>query len=233
LLATSTRQGIIVRDTDGGERLPLPDQELLTTLVPRAIAEGGADVEELMSRVRVVAFRYCRARLATYAGGSELADDVAQEICIAVLRGLPTYQERGRPFVAWVYSIGAFKVADAQRRLHRDRSLSVAQLPEAPDESPTPEESALTSSDVRLAARLMESLPERLREVLVMRLAIGISVEQTALTLGMTTGAVRVAQHRAVKRLRTVAADLEEAEPETSGPPAAVSGPLLGAVPEP
>lgn len=200
-------------DTAGGARLPLPDQEPLTTLVPRAIARGGADAEELMSRVRVVAFRYCRARLATYAGGSQLSDDVAQEICIAVLKGLPTYEERGRPFVAWVYSIGAFKVADAQRRLHRDRSLSVAELPEAPDDSPTPEESAITASDVQLAARLMESLPERLREVLVMRIAIGISVEQTALTLGMSPGAVRVAQHRAVKRLRAMAADLDD-EPD-------------------
>ena len=58
-----------VSDTAGGARLPLPDQEALTTLVPRAIAEGGADVEELMARVRVVAFRYCRARLATYGRG--------------------------------------------------------------------------------------------------------------------------------------------------------------------
>lgn len=219
--------------TDGRARLPLPDQEPLTTLVPRAIADGGADAEELMSRVRVVAFRYCRARLATYAGGSQLADDVAQEICIAVLRGLPTYEERGRPFVAWVYSIGAFKVADAQRRLHRDRSLSVAQLPEVPDGSPTPEESAITASDVRLAARLMESLPERLREVLVMRIAIGISVEQTALTLGMTGGAVRVAQHRAVKRLRAMAADLKDMQPEISRRPTPRDVPLLGAVPEP
>ena len=220
-------------DTDGSARLPLPDEEPLTTLVPRAIAEGGADVEELMSRVRVVAFRYCRARLATYAGGSELADDVAQEICIAVLKGLTTYEERGRPFVAWVYSIGAFKVADAQRRLHRDRSLSVAELPEAPDESPTPEESAISASDVRLAARLMESLPERLREVLVMRIAIGISVEQTALTLAMTAGAVRVAQHRAVKRLRAMAADLEGEETEIPEPSAPPHEPLLDPVPEP
>ncbi len=220
-------------DTDDGARLPLPDQEPLTTLVPRAIAEGGTDVEELMSRVRVVAFRYCRARLATYAGGSQLADDVAQEICIAVLAGLPTYEERGRPFVAWVYSIGAFKVADAQRRLHRDRSLSVAELPEGPDESPTPEESAITASDVRLAARLMESLPERLREVLVMRIAIGISVEQTGLTLGMTAGAVRVAQHRAVKRLRAMAADLQKTECEVSAPPVPVRERLLGVVREP
>jgi len=222
-----------VSDTDGAARLPLPDEESLATLVPRAVVEGGEDVEELMCRVRVVAFRYCRARLATYAGGSELADDVAQEICIAVLKGLPAYEERGRPFVAWVYSIGAFKVADAQRRLHRDRSLSVAELPEAPDDSPTPEESAISASDVRLAARLMESLPERLREVLVMRIAIGISVEQTALTLGMTAGAVRVAQHRAVKRLRAMAAELETAQTEASRQPGPVREPLLDVVPEP
>jgi RNA polymerase sigma-70 factor (ECF subfamily) len=50
----------------------------------------------------------------------------------------------------------------------------------------------------------MEQLPGQQREVLVMRVAVGMSTEETAAALGMTPGAVRVTQHRALARLRTL-----------------------------
>ena len=35
------------------------------------------------------------------------ADDVAQEVCLAVLTALPTYRPQGRPFLAFVYRVTA------------------------------------------------------------------------------------------------------------------------------
>uniref|UniRef100_UPI0039BEDF8B sigma factor-like helix-turn-helix DNA-binding protein n=1 Tax=Lentzea alba TaxID=2714351 RepID=UPI0039BEDF8B len=45
-------------------------------------------------------------------------------------------------------------------------------------------------------------LPERLREILVLRVVVGLSAEQTAEAVGSTPSAVRLAQHRALVRLR-------------------------------
>jgi hypothetical protein len=42
--------------------------------------------------------------------------------------------------------------------------------------------------------------------VLVLRLAVGVSAEQTAEAIGSTPGAVRVTQHRALLRLRRIIA---------------------------
>jgi len=40
--------------------------------------------------------------------------------------------------------------------------------------------------------------------VLVLRIAVGLTAEETAKQLGSTPGAVRVTQHRALDRLRAV-----------------------------
>jgi RNA polymerase sigma-70 factor (ECF subfamily) len=49
-------------------------------------------------------------------------------------------------------------------------------------------------------------LTARQREVLVLRLAVGMSAEETAEAVGSTPGAVRVTQHRGLMRLRQIIA---------------------------
>jgi RNA polymerase sigma-70 factor (ECF subfamily) len=51
-------------------------------------------------------------------------------------------------------------------------------------------------------SRLLEQLPEKQREIIVLRVVVGLSAEETAEAVGSTPGAVRVAQHRALARLR-------------------------------
>jgi RNA polymerase sigma-70 factor (ECF subfamily) len=45
-------------------------------------------------------------------------------------------------------------------------------------------------------------LPDKQREILLLRVVVGLSAEETAEAVGSTPGAVRVAQHRALTRLR-------------------------------
>ncbi len=166
--------------------------------------------EELLSRVRQMALRYARARLGRF-GAEDAAQDVAQEVCMAVLRGLPTYEERGLPFEAFVYTITARRLADAQRAAMRG-AIPVATVPEQRDEAPTPEEIALVRNQADLALTLMEKLPAQQREILMLRVAVGLTARETAASLRMTPGAVRVAQHRALGRLREMMAQIEDTE---------------------
>jgi RNA polymerase sigma-70 factor (ECF subfamily) len=52
-------------------------------------------------------------------------------------------------------------------------------------------------------AQLLQLLPIKQREILVLRVVVGLSAEETAAAVGSTPGAVRVAQHRALARLKT------------------------------
>ena len=65
----------------------------------------------------------------------------------------------------------------------------------------------LKSVDARLARTLLAHLPAAQRRLLLLRVAGGLSAEDTGYVLDMSPGAVRVAQHRALVRLRALAAD--------------------------
>lgn len=109
-----------------------PSPLAMDLLVDQAVAGDAGAVQQLLSQVHPIVVRYCRSRLSsTYRSGTT-ADDVAQEVCVAVLTALPTFRQEGRPFVAFVYGIAAHKVADAHRAAARTRALPVADVPDAP-----------------------------------------------------------------------------------------------------
>lgn len=178
----------------------------------RAAMDGDqAALEQLMIGVRERAFRYARARLGRFPHAANAAEDAAQEVCIAVLTSLSRYDERGVPFEAFVYSICARKIADVQRAAIR-HPMPTDEFPDREDLAAGPEELAVAGSDADSAWALMQTLPAHQRELLTLRVAVGLSAEETAQSLGMTAGAVRVAQHRALARLRTMYMKQNEGE---------------------
>jgi len=122
-----------------------------------------------------------------------------------VLDALPRFQDVGRPFAAFVFGIAAHKVTDAHRKASRDLADPVEILPERSDPTEGPEPRALARDTARRLAKVMDRLPPTHREILLMRVAVGLSAEEVGDILGMTAGAVRVTQHRALNRLRTLA----------------------------
>ncbi|MGW5673030.1 RNA polymerase sigma factor ShbA [Micromonospora sp. NPDC003776] len=176
-------------------------------LVRRAVAGDPVAVARVLTQIRPIAVRYSLARLGHVGAGGATAEDVAQEVCLAVLRALPRFTDQGRPFLAFVYGIAARKVADACRAASRDRTESVADLPEAADPAPGPEPQALTAELGARLSGLLAQLPATHREILVLRLAVGMTADEVGTVLGMTAGAVRLAQHRALTRLRALAGD--------------------------
>jgi RNA polymerase sigma-70 factor (ECF subfamily) len=178
----------------------------LQKLASQAISGDRRATEDLLGVVHRLVHRYCRARLSRFPGAEHAADDVAQEVCIAVLSALPRYRDEGKPFEAFVYRVAANKVADVQRSAYRTPQPQ-AEVPDVIDLTDGPEALAVRSSDAREARALLELLPEAMRELVVLRVAVGMSAEETGRALGMSPGAVRVAQHRAVQKLRLLAAE--------------------------
>jgi RNA polymerase sigma-70 factor (ECF subfamily) len=178
-------------------------------VLARLAADGDARARDLLlAEVRVIVHRYCRARMGRLPASQHTADDVAQEACIAVLSALPRYEDRGRPFEAFVYGIAAHKVADAQRQAMRT-PVPTDPLPDTVDDRPGPADQVVRADEAALARSLLDRLPPAQRELLVLRVAVGLSAEETGHALDMTPGAVRVAQHRALARLRVLAEEVE------------------------
>ena len=175
-------------------------------LVDRAVTGQADAVRELLGRIHPVIVRYCRARLSGGYRSVSTADDIAQEVCMAVLSALPGYRREGRPFLAFVYGIAGNKVVDAHRAAGRSKSSPVADVPDVITSEPGPEELAVSASAGERMRELLAHLPAPQREILMMRVGAGMSADETAAALGTTAGAVRVAQHRALAKLRQLIA---------------------------
>ncbi|MGH4023376.1 MAG: sigma-70 family RNA polymerase sigma factor [Pseudonocardiaceae bacterium] len=176
-------------------------------LVGAAVQGDPAAVQSVLRWIAPLIARYCRARVGRGERTFASADDVAQEVCLAVLTALPGYRDQGRPFLAFVYGIASHKVADAHRSAARNRTDPVSDLPDSPaDLGDGPEQQMMQSELAEWMHTLLETLPEKQREILTMRVVLGMSARETADAVGSTPGAVRVAQHRALAHLRKLLA---------------------------
>jgi RNA polymerase sigma factor (sigma-70 family) len=127
------------------------------------------------------------------------AEDVVQEALLAIHLKRDTW-EPDRPIGPWIMTIARNKLIDARRR---KGNVSTAPIDDFAETLSAAAGSGSVDNDLdRLDIdRLLARLGDRDR-ALVRALSIeGHSVRDTAARLNMSEGAVRVALHRAVKRL--------------------------------
>jgi RNA polymerase sigma-70 factor (ECF subfamily) len=171
-------------------------------LVIAALAGDPEATGTLFVWIHPAIVRYCRARIGRTGAAYSSADDVAQEVCLAVLGALPRYNDDPESFLPFVYGIAAHKVADHYRKAGRDKSEPSADVPDGIDLDASPEQQTLRSDMRARLGKLLDTLAPRQREILVLRLVVGLSAQETAVAIGLTATAVRVAQHRALAKLR-------------------------------
>src|ERR1700720_3508426 len=153
--------------------------ERLDAVVAEAVAGNRDALREVLEIIRPIVVRYCRARVGATERSGLSADDVAQEVCLAAITALPSYRDQGRPFLAFVYGIASHKVADAHRSLARNRSEPVPEVPDIPDLADGPEAQAMLGEFTGRMTKLMETLPEKQREIVRLRVMVGLSAEET------------------------------------------------------
>jgi RNA polymerase sigma-70 factor (ECF subfamily) len=184
------------------------------------IGDIGA-LDELLREVRRAVVRYAAAQRLS----RDDAEDLAQEVCLAVVKIVPEWRETGRSMWGFVFTVARNKLADGVRRQVRqgpiarpvdlgdevDRSaLTVA------DADLGPEERAVEADATKRMEQLLRQLPTTQREVLLLRTVVGLSGKETADALGLSPGSVHVLQHRAVTKLRslyTASAAAKEVQP--------------------
>jgi RNA polymerase sigma-70 factor (ECF subfamily) len=191
---------------------PEPDTgELLAAAAHGDAAARGRLLERHRPRLkRMVAVRFDR-RLAARLDPS----DLVQETLAEADRRLDGYlRTRPLPFYPWLRQIAANRLADA-RRFHLRGRRSVGRE----EAAGLPEESALELAERLLAGEApsaglrreeqqalvrsaLDRLPERDREILVLRYLEQLSTAEAAAVLEVSEGAVRVRLLRALRRLR-------------------------------
>jgi RNA polymerase sigma factor (sigma-70 family) len=162
-------------------------------LTRRAVGGDERAFAAIFRRYHQALFRFCLAIV----GNPEDAQDALQNTMVKVLRALPG-EERKIDLKPWLYRIAHNESIDLLRRRRESRELDVEQV--APGYG-LAEDVATRERLRRLIADLGE-LPERQREVLVMRELGGLDFEEIAAALDTSGAVARQTLYEARQSLR-------------------------------
>jgi RNA polymerase sigma-70 factor, ECF subfamily len=164
-----------------------------------AAAQGGSD-----DRAFAVLWRDANPALLRYLRvvAAEHAEDVASETWVQVVRGLQKFTGDETAWRAWLFTTARRRLLDQARLRKRHPSepldeLSAADMPRSADA----EQLAMENIGTEAAMALLSRLPEQQKEVIMLRVVAGLDTETVAEMLGTSTGAVRVAAHRGLRKL--------------------------------
>ncbi|PPD15806.1 MAG: RNA polymerase subunit sigma [Methylobacterium sp.] len=146
----------------------------------------GAITPHLRNDVRRVLMRAGR--------GTADLEDIVQETLLAIHLKRATW-DRTLPFTPWLNAVSRYKTIDALRRSGLRKEVELDGLEDA---LPAPEGHGDDALDSR---RLLDALDARQREIVEQIMLMGRSASEVGRALGMSEGAVRVALHRALRKL--------------------------------
>jgi len=162
-------------------------------LTRRAVRGDERAFAAIFRRYHQGLYRFCLAIV----GNPEDAQDALQNTMIKVLRALPG-EDRKIELKPWLYRIAHNESIDLLRRRRETRQLDVEQI--APGHGLA--EDAETRERLRRLLADLEELPERQREVLVMRELSGLDFEEIGSALETSGAVARQTLYEARQSLR-------------------------------
>jgi RNA polymerase sigma-70 factor, ECF subfamily len=168
---------------------------------------------ELYRRYRAPVRRF----VAKLCWGQDEADEVVQEVWLAVIRGARSYRPTAR-FTTYLFSIAHRRLQDRWRsRDRRDRTFGTAdpapELHEIADEGATVPEDWASRAELRSALMAaIERLPPPQRAVFLLKAEAELSLEEIAAATGASLEATKSRMRYAVARLRARLATWERQE---------------------
>jgi RNA polymerase sigma factor (sigma-70 family) len=165
-------------------------------------------------------------------GDRPTAEDLTGDVFKSAIEGLPRFRGPVEALGGWLFRIAHHDLSDLRRK--QTRSPGITPLDEALDEAALavgaddPEELAIQRIEGdRVLAALRQLSPDQ-REVLLLRMAAGLTAPEVAAIVGKTTGAVKALQRRGLASLaRVLGATNDSSAPEPlagSSEPAGLTG---------
>jgi RNA polymerase sigma-70 factor, ECF subfamily len=155
---------------------------------------------------------------ATFVPSRAVAEEVVQDTWLGVVRGIHRFEGRSS-LKTWLFRIVVNRARTTGVRERRETPTDQPEQPAVPSERfnaaggwaspPTPwsddaEERIVAGQTARKVARHLDLLPERQRQVVVMRDFEGLPATEVCSVLGITEANQRVLLHRGRSRLRNM-----------------------------
>ncbi len=182
-----------IRLYDAAMTTPADKYAALTAQFRAGLAGDGAQYQASLSGIALLLRRIVARRIPPAE-----AEDVVQEILISVHKARHTY-DGIRPLMPWLMAIVQFRINDHLRKIYSASRRETVDIDTVADTLPEVTE---TIGEHESIDALLEGVPERERKILTLMHVEGFTARETGLKLGMKESAVKVAAHRAVKKLR-------------------------------
>lgn len=180
-------------------------------LIEATLTGSQAAFEALIARHQEKIFRL----LQRFTRDAAEVEDLAQEVFLKAYRRLHTFQF-GSAFYTWLYRVAVNTANDAVQRRKRSpvravEDPGVFESADAQDGPAAPDRSMLEGELVQATRVVLDRMPEKFRNILVLREFEDLSYEEIAASLGCALGTVESRLFRARARFREL---LEELYPE-------------------
>jgi len=167
----------------------VPDERLLIEAAQHDPARFAELYEQNFDRV----YAYIASRV----HDRDQAEEMTAEVFHQALANLSRFEWRGLPFSAWLIRIAANKVNDRWKSASRETEL--------PEEPPVPDVGLGAERAIEghaMLAKLVETLPDDQRFVIVRRFVDQQTIREIAKELGRSEGAIKQLQFRALQSLK-------------------------------
>ncbi len=125
-------------------------------------------------------------------------DDVLQEVLISIHKARHTYDGE-RPIMPWLMAIARFRITDHLRKHYSQMRHQTVDIEELENILEDVTQAAIDSESID---ELLENLDEKHKKILTMMHVEGYTAREVGAKIGMNESAVKVAAHRAVKKIR-------------------------------
>jgi RNA polymerase sigma factor (sigma-70 family) len=163
-------------------------------------AQSGAPwaLERLYQALSPAVLGYLRVQ------GASDPEDLTNEVFLGVFRKVGDFRGGEEKFRSWVFTIAHSRLVDERRRAMRRPQLAGGDHPVPESAGGDAEDDALERLSAQRVQALCEQLVPDQRDVLLLRLLAGLTVEAVAEALGKSAGAVKALQRRGLANLRKV-----------------------------
>jgi RNA polymerase sigma-70 factor (ECF subfamily) len=131
----------------------------------------------------------------------DLIEDLIQDTLLSIHRARSTYNP-SLPYTNWMYSIAYRRYIDYVRKQSRIDRMELSGETILPLIANQEKEDPEDTIDREAVLRAIKDLPERQKEIVRMLKIDGLSVKEAASILDMSETALKVAAHRAYKKIR-------------------------------
>jgi RNA polymerase sigma-70 factor (ECF subfamily) len=178
--------------------VPLPLEISDEEVVRRVVAGERELFELLLRRYNQRVYRAVRAVLRN----PDDTEDVMQQAYVSAYRALHQFEGRSS-FATWMTKIALREAAARNKKMHVVPELRGENtMNDFPEPGPDPEARAVATDLMQHVEAEVAALPEAYRSVLLLREVEGLSTEETAACLDLSTDVVKTRLHRARTMLR-------------------------------